>query len=341
VSPAGGFDKPWRDFPGGNPFPWVFNLGDPSNAKFIQFATFLPMNKYDMKPPYVQTWNLSIQRQVPGDFLVSASYLGSATTHLWIGRDRNSAVYFPGGPCTIAGVTYTPTCSTTTNTDQRRRLFLQNPQEGQYFALLASTEDGATANYNGFLLSVQRRAAKGVNIGGNYTWSHCIGFGNTTGLDQFGGQSYVNPNDRDFDRGNCEGDRRHTLNMTALAQTPRFDNPTMRVLVTGWRLSGIYKVSTGSYMTVLSGLDRALSGIASQRADQILGSPYGDRNSLTNYLNPNAFAQPALGTLGNLRRGNIAGPGTWQFDMALSRVFQVHEGQNLEFRAEAFNVSSR
>jgi Carboxypeptidase regulatory-like domain len=339
-TPAGGFDKPWRDFPGGNPFPWEFNLGDPSKAKFIQYATFLPMNRYDMVPPYVQTWNLSVQRQMPGDFLASVSYLGSETTHLWIGKDRNSAVYFPGGPCTINGVTYTPTCSTTTNTDQRRRLSLQNPQEGQYFALLSSTEDGATASYNGFLFSLQRRAASGVNFGANYTWSHCVGFGNSTGLDQFGGQAYVDPNNRNFDRGNCDGDRRQVLNMTAVAETPQFENLTMRTLASGWRLSGIYKMSTGSYMTVLSGLDRALSGIANQRAQQVLGNPFGDQSSLTNYLNPNAFAQPVLGTLGNLGRSNIVGPGTWQFDLALSRVFRVRENQRMEFRAEAFNVTN-
>jgi hypothetical protein len=92
-------------------------------------------------------------------------------------------------------------------------------------------------------------------------------------------------------------------------------------------------------MTVVSGQDRQLSGTQNQRPNQILSNVYGDK-SFDNYLNPAAFAQPAIGTLGNVPRGSITGPGTWQFDAALTRTFQLGEMQRLEFRAEAFNVTN-
>ena len=69
-------------------------------------------------------------------------------------------------------------------------------------------------------------------------------------------------------------------------------------------------------------------------------SPYGDRSSVTSYLNPNAFVQPDLGTIGNIRPANVEGPGTWQFDLALLRVFKIQETQRMEFRGEVFNVTN-
>ncbi len=101
-------------------------------------------------------------------------------------------------------------------------------------------------------------------------------------------------------------------------------------------MSGIYRWSTGAYLTATSGIDRALNGdIGPQRPVQVLANPYG---SGLNLINATAFAQPALGTLGNIGTFNLVGPAFWQFDLALSRVFRVRENQNVEFRAESFNV---
>ena len=70
-----------------------------------------------------------------------------------------------------------------------------------------------------------------------------------------------------------------------------------------------------------------------------MADPYGDKTP-AKYLNPAAFAIPALGTFGNVGSGSIAGPGTWQFDASISRTFQFRESQKMEFRAEAFNITN-
>jgi hypothetical protein len=323
-SPSGGLANPWSDFPGGNPFPWVPS----ATSNFLPFATFITMNSYDMKTPSVQSWNLSLQRQVTGDSLLSVSYLGRQSTHLWVARAVNSALYAPG--------------ATTGNVNVRRRLYLQNRVEGGLIGNLTMAEDGGTSTYHGLLLSVQHRPVRGVNINGNYTWSHCIGDGTGLGSNLTENTIYLNPNNRDFDRGNCDSDRRHSLNLTAVAETPEFASPAMRVVASGWRVSGIYRHSTGQYLTITNGRDLLLDGTTggNQRPNQILGSPYGDKSSLDSYLNRAAFAFPASGTMGNIGRGNILGPSTWQFDMALSRIFRVGETQRMEFRAEAFNLTN-
>lgn len=83
------------------------------------------------------------------------------------------------GVCTADGFTVrttAATCSSTTNTNQRRQFLLMNPAEGQFFGNMATEKILQRQTiYHGLLVSVQRRAARDVNLGANYTWSHCIG----------------------------------------------------------------------------------------------------------------------------------------------------------------------
>ena len=80
--------------------------------------------------------------------------------------------------------------------------------------------------------------------------------------------------------------------------------------------------------------------IVYQRANQVLPNSYGDRGSITNYLNAAAFAHPDLGTISNMRGYAMVGPPSFGLDMALSRIFQVRENQKIEIRGEAFNVTN-
>ena len=131
---------------------------------------------------------------------------------------------------------------------------------------------------------------------GNYTWSHCITNPVTTNTGNSGNADtgYLNPQNRHLDRGNCESDRRHLFNLSAVAETPRFSNATLRAIGSSWRVSPIFKVLSGGYVTVISGQDVGLTAILNQRVNQVLPNPYGNK-SVKSYLNPAAFAQPAPG----------------------------------------------
>jgi len=346
TSPVGGLENPYLGVPGGDIFPYSLD----KNAPYAPYG-WIYSQPYDMPTPYQQSWNLSIQRQIGKDWLVSTSYLGSNMIHLWGNQSLNPANYIPGGPCTINGVSYNP-CSSLGNTDARRVFGFQRPADAAKIGYVAMADFGGIQEYNGLLLSVERRAAKGVTVSSNYTWSHCIGpyvtLYDARALWPY--ETYTNLNDRDADRGNCDSDRRHIFNLTTVAETPQFSNKTIRVMATGWRLSAIYRVSSGWPLNggaaggggsgIEAGSDRALTGINHQRANQITGNPYGDRSGrpLTLYLNPAAFALPDMGTTGNIGRNSIQGPGTWSFDVGLSRAFRVKESQRLELRAEAYNV---
>jgi hypothetical protein len=222
---------------------------------------------------------------------------------------------------------------------QRRQFSLLRPVDGVSLGPVDLLEDGGTANYHGMLLTVERRAAKGVTVTSNYTLSRCIGDFNVGFTTINTGTGYTNPANRRLDRGNCSGDKRHVFNFTTVAQTPIFSNKTLHAIASDWKWSGILRVSGGSNFTVTSGLDQAKNGISAQRANQS-GNPYSATRSYTNYLNAASFSQPALGTFGNSQRDSLIGPGFWQLDTSLSRIFQVREGQRMEFRAEAFNLTN-
>src|SRR5581483_8710764 len=88
VAPAGGFADPYAGYPGGNPFPFPFppskNSPFPQQGGYINFPL-------DLHHTYVQKWNLSVERQVARDWLVSASYMGEKGTHLRAGKEVNPA----------------------------------------------------------------------------------------------------------------------------------------------------------------------------------------------------------------------------------------------------------
>jgi hypothetical protein len=330
---------PWANEPGGDPFPAPHGKDVPKNVAWPPnaYIVWLDPNSKNMR---VGQYSLSVQKQV-GDFLVSASYVGTTTRHMWGIQLFNSAQFLGLGPCALNGVNYS-TCSTTANQDQRRQLTLENPNLGKYYGAIQRVDPGGTASYNGLLLTVTRRAARGVTVTGNYTWSHCIADpGGDVAVDSLT-LGWTNPNSRRFDRGNCTtggSDLRHVLNFSAVAQTPKFSNSALTRLGSGWQLAPIFRILSGDHMSIITNQDRALSGIGTQRVNQVLGSGYGNK-TVTNFLNPAAYALPALGTLGNVGANNIAGPGYWEFDAALSRTFQLRESKRVEFRAEAFNVTN-
>jgi hypothetical protein len=318
------FADPWANYPGGDPFPLRLD----KNAVFPTFSTYTSY-PLDLKVPYLQQWNLSLQKQIGANWLFSASYLGNSTIHLWAEAPINAAVNIPG--------------ASTANTNARRVLNLANPAQGQYFGVIHQLDDGSTASYHALLVSAQHRVANHFSVLVNYTLSHCISGPFTSELD---GAGFSNPGNRNFDRGNCVGiDHRHLANFSALQEAPRFSDKWLRALASDWKFSEIIRIQSGSFITVTSGVDTALNGNAGgQRPNFVGGDPYAGAacNASTQFcvpwLSSTPFKAATTGTYGNLGSANILGPGAFQFDLSVVRSFAVRERQRVEVRGEAFNL---
>jgi hypothetical protein len=286
--------------------------------------------------PRIQSWNVTVERQIGSVWQASASYLGSYADRLWGQVHINPGVFLGLGPCTLNGVAY-PSCTVTGNVDRRRVLSLENPVAGQLLGVIVKYDDVGEQAYRGLKLSFRRRSDRGLSLNGNYTISHCEANTDVSGgFGQFA-NGYLDPNNPDFDRGNCGQNRTHIGTLTLGAQSPQFKNLPLRVVASDWRLSGIFSARSGSWLTVTTGRDINGSGISGQRVNQVNDDPYGAK-TLTNYLNPAAFAYPDAGKLGDHKNNSIAGPGFWTVDLALSRLVSVSARQNIELRIEAFNL---
>jgi Carboxypeptidase regulatory-like domain/TonB dependent receptor len=330
------FSNPYATYPGGNPFPLKLS----ANSVFPTQANYLLENP-QTTPTYMQQWNISLQKQFFSNLLVTATYMGNKTTHLWVGIDANPAVYIPGNCAAgVYGLTAAGACSTSANTNQRRLLSLQNPAIGQYYAQINFDNQGGNANYNAAMLSVQKRLSSHFSVLGNYTFSHCINEGEATsgGALLSGNPNYSNPFDADFDRGNCATNRQSVLNLSGALTTPNFKGRLLHSVVTGWQISPILQASSGAPLNFVSGRDVALTGASSGQRLNLVGDPNLSNPTTSLWFNTAAFASPATGTFGNIGRNALNGPGYYVINLALSRRIAVREKHVIELRAEAFNI---
>lgn len=314
---ANNFSDPWAGTT--NPFPAPRN--PPADAIFPQFTTQF-LNAADFRNPYVQSWNFTIEREIPAGFIVRSAYAGSKGTRLMTLRELNAAVYAPGA---------------TTATTNQRRPFAP--------ALGGSTiiEPVGNATYHAFQLTAERRFRAGLTLLANYQFSKSI---DDTSANKGTGQVRTNPNNQAFDKALSDFNRPNTFTFSGLWELPvKFTDAKARFFLGGWNLNSIMTLYSGQPITVGSGVDNARTGTGGQRAD-LVGDPFlgGDRNRqaiITEYLRRAAFAPNALGTFGSLGRNTYYGPGIANVDLGLAKDFRANDRFVTTFRFEMFNAFNR
>lgn len=316
----------------------------PKNGVFIN-------NPLDINPMSVHNWNLSVEKQFGPNWMASASYVGSKTSHIWVAYEANPGLYI-NVPSNVNGCTPNQAPSTS-NTNCRRALYVANPSQGQYFSNMTSLWDGANAEYNALLLTARHRFANNFTLLTNYTWSHCISDQDFSGeLTNSRPDLFVTPvTNPDYsvlkgDRGNCGFDIRHNGNVSVVAATPKFKGVAGKLL-NDWQLAPLMSYRSGTPYTVTTGADTARTGATTSYKDRpnVTGFPNAGTcpnsrvvGSIDCWFNTNAFVAPATGTFGNMMRNSLTGPRALRFDTSISRKFSFQESKDLQLRFEVFNL---
>jgi hypothetical protein len=317
TAPAGGINNPYAAYPGGNPFP----TATPSASTIFPLAGAYVFEPQHIRETSVQQYNLAYQRQIGRDWSVSATYLGNVTIHPWLGAEMNPGIYSPGA---------------TTATTQARRLFnTLSPKYGPYFGSTIQINDSLRANYNGLLLSANHRFDQHFTVIANYTWSHCLNYGDVS---QDIVNTFQNPSNPQSDYANCVLDRRNIANVSVVAETPTFQQHLVRAVATGWSVSGIYTFNSGPWVNVTDGTDVSLSGLGNDRPNVTANPNSGAPRTVGQWFNTAAFTKQAAGTFGNASRNDVLGPSIWDLDMGLWRNFSIERKADLLVRFEAFNL---
>jgi hypothetical protein len=326
TNPKGPFSDPYRGIT--NPFPAPSPA--PKNYVFPQPVSafgYDPTHSYHLALIY--NWNLAIERQFGTGWLVRAAYVGSHGSHGQEYLHYNPAVYTAGDKRT---------------TDQRR-LF-------QPYGLIGMFEEDVDSSYNGLQVSMEKRMQKHFTIMANYTYSKSLDdspngqnvIGMNVNLPNVSTIPWNMPGRHQMDYGPSSFDRAQRFVASYVWNLPALSaaNTFVRLAAGGWQWSGIATKQTGDPLTIVAGVDQSQTALNADRGVQI-GSPSGGNAcgstaKCVNYINPLSFQLPATGTFGTTGKGSLRGPGSFGWDMSLSKRFPIYERVQVMFRAEFFNV---
>jgi outer membrane receptor protein involved in Fe transport len=305
---------------GQTPIPLTTDLSHPQFFG-LQTATFPDPN---LRTPYVEQVNFSVQREVIRDVMLDVAYVGKFGHKLLYGNETNPAVYQKGA--TLA-------------TEQNYRL---NPAWGS----LAAMQTSANSNYHGLQVQAVKRFSKHFFVQGAYTFSKAIDQTSSTSPES---PLAPNPLNLQAERGLATFNAKHLTSLSWILDLPTLQNKPMalRLVAGGWQWNGLLTMRTGLALNPVISGDTALSGTGNQRPN-VVGDMNisGDRTlsqRIAQFFNPAAFATPATGTFGNAGRDIITGPGSATANAGLFKTFPlpVREGMKIQFRSEFFNVLNR
>jgi hypothetical protein len=280
---------------------------------------------------YIQSWNFTLERQLPWNIVASAGYVATRTIKQLM--DRNINTVGPGLGTTTANLPLAKLYGKTIGA---------NMWDGWGYGAYDSLQVNVKKSYSdGLFMTVSYTFGKALNMADDTGW---------TGPKAFNWEGMLSRN-----YSPASYDRRHMFTWGWVYEMPfgkgrkySIENKVADFIAGGWRLTGIFSAYSGTPFTV-TGSGQSLQCIGCTQTAHQIGpvkkldgkgpqQPYFDPSSFRDplfYFNP-SNPQYIPGSMGINR---LYGPGFWRLDPGLFKNFKITERLNMEFRAESYNVA--
>jgi hypothetical protein len=298
----------------------------------------------DLELPDIYQYNITLERELPGNLGGRISYLGSTMRKLLVHRDYNTV---PASAVRLNNV----------DEDPAARARLPFPLYGTFMDI---TENSGEGQFNALQLELRRRFKNGFAVNAAYTLAGSDSNAPDSGNSTIGVVQY-DPYDIEKDRGPDPNVVKHRVVMNGTWEIPVGRGRTFAkdlpmwadAILGGWTMSTIFQARTGPNLTPYftygdtggiypANTGRTLDGVGqfgeAWRPD-VVGNPNISGTRLR-YYDLTAFKLPAPGSLGNAKKGSVQGPGTWIVNFAFYKDVFRRDGMSAQFSAlldNAFN----
>ena len=316
----------------GFPAPLVATV--PSNGIIPANTPLLISQNYDVinlhyVDPYIQSWNLTYERALPGRFTLDASYVGNRGVHAPIQYNLNN-VSNPaefgkgaaGRPLIGFCVPGTTNCRTADTTER----FV-----------------GASSDYHALQVKFDRRVGSGFLLTTSYTYGKALGYVEENNENSNGIDYYINFR-RNYAR--TDFDRTHIFVQSYVWDLPFgkgqrwVHGGPLNTVIGGWRFSNVVTFMTGTPFN-FNCTCITINTPGNHQSPNVNGpiaEPKGIDKQL--WFNASVFSDPGGTTFGNVGRYILSGPNFFNLDSSLAKNFRLTERFNLQFRTDWFSATN-
>ena len=365
------FKAPFTDIQTGASIPNKYPYTPPAAGSAVDFGFFSPMSLNVLDPkfatPYAVNYNLTIQRELPGQMILTVGYVGAQGRHLERAYELNPAINPSGCAASASCVS--------------NRVFQGFVAPGNWkydpltFGSVGQQATDGNSRYNALQASLNKRVSHGLSFLLSYTYAHAQDNGSSFENTSFGTRG-TNPFIDRLNWGDSQFDARQRFVASYQYEIPvphkLTSNGALSRIFKGWRVAGNTTLQMGfpvnlsdsnftsltcwafsfygcpdnpNQVGALTKIDprvvhsaangNALHGCAGQGNTRNTGAARSGGNF---YFDPSSICFAPYGTFGNAGRDSFHGPGLNFTNLAIMKDIQVREQMRFELRLETFNT---